>query len=119
MCIRDSYDPMFAKLCAYGPTREAAIERMLRAIEEYEVHGVDTTLDFGHFAIDHEAFRSGEFDTGFVGQHFAPEKLERPLPCDDDTAADLILGALDRVHAQSLPTTEESQGLHPWRLRAR
>lgn len=113
------YDPMLAKLCAYGPTREAAIERMLRAIEEYEVHGVDTTLDFGHFAIDHEAFRSGEFDTGFVGQHFAPEKLERPLPCDDDTAADLILGALDRVHAQSLPTTEAPQGLHPWRMRAR
>ena len=113
------YDPMLAKLCAYGPTREAAIERMLRAIEDYEVHGVDTTLDFGHFAIDHQAFRSGEFDTGFVGDHFSPEKLERPLPCDDDTAADLILGALDRVQAQSLPTTEAPRGLHPWRLRAR
>ncbi len=113
------FDPMLAKRCAYGPTREAAIERMLRAIEDYEVHGVDTTLDFGHFAIDHQAFRSGEFDTGFVGEHFSPEKLERPLPCDDDTAADLILGALDRVQAQSLPTTEAPRGLHPWRLRAR
>ena len=113
------YDPMLAKLCTHGPTREAAIERMLRAIDAYEVHGVDTTLAFGHFAMNHEAFRSGNFDTGFVAQHFSPEKLDRPFPCDDPTAAGLILGALDRLkdeeHADRMPAEAPSA----WRMRVR
>jgi propionyl-CoA carboxylase alpha chain len=112
------YDPMLAKLCTYGPTREAAIERMLRAINAYEVHGVDTTLAFGHFAMNHDAFRSGNFDTGFVGEHFFPEKLERPFPCDDATAAELILGALDRLE-EDTGKTMSSEGVSAWRMRAR
>ena len=113
------YDPMLAKLCTHGPTREAAIERMLRAIEDYEVHGVDTTLDFGHFAINHKAFRSGQFDTGFVGEHFSPDKLTRPWPCDDDTAAELILGAVTRVKESAKPQFEETSSVGAWRLRVR
>ena len=113
------YDPMLAKLCTHGPTREAAIERMLRAIEDYEVHGVDTTLDFGHFAVNHEAFRSGQFDTGFVDEHFSPEKLMRPWPCDDDTAAELILGAVARVKESEKPRFEETSIVGAWRLRVR
>ena len=113
------YDPMLAKLCTHGPTREAAIERMLRAIDDYEIHGVDTTLDFGRFAMDHEAFRSGKFDTGFVAEHFRPELLERAFPCDDQTAAALISGAADRmagdVQEQTLPATPPSA----WRMRVR
>ena len=112
------YDPMLAKLCTYGPTREAAIERMLRAIDAYEVHGVDTTLAFGYFAMNHDAFRSGDFDTGFVGEHFSPEKLERPFPCDDATAAELILGAVDRLESET-EKTMPSEGVSAWRMRAR
>jgi acetyl-CoA carboxylase biotin carboxylase subunit len=70
------YDPMIAKLIAHGATREEAISRMLRAIEEYNIVGVDTTLDFGTFVFNHEAFRSGNFDTHFVKNHFKPEFLE-------------------------------------------
>ncbi len=124
------YDPMLAKLCTHGPTREAAIERMLRAIEEYEVQGVDTTLDFGHFAVNHEAFRSGNFDTGFVEAYFTPEALHRALPCDEETMADLVLGAYDRLmqkgsHGDGPSFTwgsgvqEGTSGLSPWRLRVR
>jgi len=113
------YDPMLAKLCTHGPTREAAIERMLRAIDEYEVHGVDTTLAFGHFAMNHEAFRSGQFDTGFVGTHFSADKLERDFPCDDDTAADLISGVVDRLSASEAEDVMPSEGVSAWRMRAR
>jgi propionyl-CoA carboxylase alpha chain len=114
------YDPMLAKLCTHGPTREAAIDRMLRAIESYEVHGVDTTLDFGHFAVNHEAFRSGQFDTGFVSQYFSPEALHRDLPCDEETMADLVLGVLDRLEEASVPAHGPSApGMSPWRLRVR
>lgn len=69
------YDPMMAKLITYGKTREAAIEQMLQAISVYEVQGVETTLPFGKFVFEHEAFRSGNFDTHFVKKHFSPEKL--------------------------------------------
>jgi acetyl-CoA carboxylase biotin carboxylase subunit len=70
------YDSMLAKLIAYGDTREAAICRMLRAIDEYKIKGVETTLDFGRFVMQHPALTSGNFDTGFVGKYFTPDKLD-------------------------------------------
>src|SRR5690606_6449350 len=60
------YDPMISKLTAWGPTREEAIARMDRALSEYEIAGVETTIPFCRFVMQHEAFRSGHFDTGFV-----------------------------------------------------
>jgi acetyl/propionyl-CoA carboxylase alpha subunit len=73
------YDPMIAKLCAHGMDRTQAIERLRRAIDEYTIHGVETTLDFGRFVLDHDAFCSGKFDTGFVSAHFDPERLAAHL----------------------------------------
>lgn len=66
------YDPMIAKLIAYGDSREEAINRMVRAIDEYVVTGVRTTLDFGKFVMRHPAFVSGDFDTRFVEKFFDP-----------------------------------------------
>ena len=59
-----------------------------------------------------------KLDTGFVRQHFSPEKLERPFPCDDATAAELILGAVDRLEAET-EKTMPSEGVSAWRMRAR
>lgn len=70
------YDPMLAKLITYGKSREEAIQRMLQAISEYEVQGVSTTLPFGKFVFEHEAFRSGNFDTHFVKKYYSAEKLQ-------------------------------------------
>ncbi len=70
------YDPMIAKLIVHAPTREQAIARMLRAIGEYDIRGFATTLPFGKFAFDHPAFRSGNFDTHFIGHHFTPDMLQ-------------------------------------------
>ena len=64
------YDPMISKLCAHGMDRNQAIERLRRAIDEYLIQGVETTLEFGRYVLDHDAFISGQFDTGFVGAHF-------------------------------------------------
>jgi len=75
MAIPIYYDPMIAKLIATGATREEAIEKMIRAIDEYDVTGVQTTLSFGRFVMEHPAFRSGQFDTHFVGRYFTPDKL--------------------------------------------
>ena len=70
------YDPMLAKLITYGATRAEAIEEILKAISEYKVKGIETTLDFGAFVFRHEAFRSGNFDTHFVKHHFSAEKMK-------------------------------------------
>lgn len=64
------YDPMVSKLCTWARTREAAIDRMDRALGEYDVAGVRTTIPFCRYVMRHDAFRSGHFDTGFVNEHF-------------------------------------------------
>jgi len=69
------YDPMLSKLVTYGKTRNEAIQLMLHAIENYHVKGVQTTLPFGKFVCEHEAFVSGHFDTHFVKNYYSPEKL--------------------------------------------
>jgi len=69
------YDPMIAKLITYGKDREEAIARMIRAIDEYKIIGVETTMPFCKFVLQHEAFVSGNFDTHFVGKYFTPDKL--------------------------------------------
>ncbi len=70
------YDPMLAKLITYGKTREEAIQLMIKAIGEYQVEGVQTTLPFGKFVCEHEAFRSGNFDTHFVKKYYSAEKIQ-------------------------------------------
>jgi acetyl-CoA carboxylase biotin carboxylase subunit len=70
------YDPMIAKLIVHAPSRAEAIEKMKSAIQQYEIEGVSTTLEFGEFAIAHPAFRSGQFDTNFV-ERFLPDFLVR------------------------------------------
>ena len=70
------YDPMLAKLITYGKTREAAIQLMVEAIDAYEVEGIQTTLPFGKFVFENDAFRSGNFNTHFVKNNYSPEKLK-------------------------------------------
>ena len=69
------YDPMIAKLITYGPTREAALQRMLDAIDDYRIEGIETTLPFGTFAFAHPAFVSGDFDTGFIKKFYTPDAI--------------------------------------------
>ena len=70
------YDPMIAKLITFGADRTEAIARMKRAISEYRIAGVQTTLDFADFVMNHEAFVSGEFSTHFVEKYFSPNALQ-------------------------------------------
>jgi acetyl-CoA carboxylase biotin carboxylase subunit len=70
------YDPMIAKLITHGTTREEAIERMERAIDDYAISGVETTLGFCRYVMGHDAFRSGMYDTHFVRDHFTPAVMD-------------------------------------------
>ena len=76
MTIPIFYDPMIAKLIVHAATREEAIQRMVRAIDEYKITGIQTTLSFCKFVIQHDAFTSGKFNTKFVEMHYKPEYLD-------------------------------------------
>jgi len=91
------YDPMVAKLVATGRDREAAIARMKRAIEDYEIEGIKTTLPFCHFVLNHEDFISGKFTTNFVDAYFKPEYLKQSLTDEEkEIAAMLAVLASDK-----------------------
>ena len=81
------YDPMLAKLITYGETREEAIQLMLKAIDGYHVEGVQTTLPFGKFVFEHEAFRSGNFDTHFVKKYYNADVLKNQMAKEAEIAA--------------------------------
>ncbi len=84
------YDPMIAKLITYGKDRAEAIARMERAIDEYRITGITTTLSFGKFVMRHDAFTSGNFDTHFVKKYFKPGVLENEQDLEVPIAAILI-----------------------------
>ncbi|SHM44694.1 acetyl-CoA carboxylase biotin carboxylase subunit [Flavobacterium xinjiangense] len=81
------YDPMLAKLITYGETREEAIQLMLKSIDGYHVEGVQTTLPFGKFVFEHEAFRSGNFDTHFVKKYYNADVLKNQMAKEAEIAA--------------------------------
>lgn len=85
------YDPMLAKLITYGKTREESIQLMIKAIESYQVEGVSTTLPFGKFVMEHEAFRSGKFDTHFVKKYYDSEHLKAQQEKEAEVAALIAL----------------------------
>ena len=81
------YDPMLAKLITYGETREEAIQIMIKANGEYQVEGVQTTLPFGKFVFEHEAFQSGKFDTHFVKNYYNADVLKKQMAQEAEIAA--------------------------------
>lgn len=85
------YDPMISKLITYGKNRNEALQLMLEAIKNYHVEGVSTTLDFGRFVFEHQAFKSGNFDTHFVKHYYTPEALENEKEKEAFMAALLAL----------------------------
>ncbi len=105
MSIPFYYDPMIAKLICHAETREAAIEKMIRAINDYQITGLETTLGFCEFVMKHEAFRSGNFDTKFVENYFKHEVLTKT----GDAGEELLAAALAaHVLSQNKTTVTES-----------
>ncbi|WP_462265816.1 acetyl-CoA carboxylase biotin carboxylase subunit [Mucilaginibacter sp.] len=104
------YDPMIAKLVTCGENRDEAIARMIRAIEEYQITGIQTTLGFGKFVMQHPAFTSGQFDTHFVKKYFTPEVLQTDNK-DEALVAALIVQRLLVAGGQTAqPVTDVNMG---------
>jgi acetyl-CoA carboxylase biotin carboxylase subunit len=93
------YDNMLAKLIVWAPNRLDAIARMRRAIGEYVITGIETTLMFGDFVMTHPAFIAGKFDTHFIQQYFTPEAMLPPLLGEQEQAL-LGVAALEFFHRE-------------------
>jgi propionyl-CoA carboxylase alpha chain len=115
MSIPIYYDPMIAKLAVHGSTRAEAIQRMLQAIRDYRIEGVQTTLPFGTFVMEHEAFVSGRFDTHFVPTHYLPEKIREKQRANAETAALVALRAW-RQRSRTLTAVEHDSS--NWKRRS-
>jgi acetyl-CoA carboxylase biotin carboxylase subunit len=67
------YDPMLAKVICWGQTRDMAIQRMIRALREYVIVGIQSNIPFHLQLLADERFRKGEFHTGFLESEFTME----------------------------------------------
>jgi len=111
------YDPMISKLITHGATREEAIGRMIRAINEYQITGITTTLGFCRFVLEHEKFLDGSFDTNFVKNYFKPEYLQTENPEEMELVAKIAAGVFDELGKGSkLSLADQSNaGMSNWR----
>jgi acetyl-CoA carboxylase biotin carboxylase subunit len=72
------YDPLLAKLVVWAATRREAVDRMIRALREYDVGGIRTNIGFFRQILEDAEFRAGNLHTGFVDEFFARHKAEPP-----------------------------------------
>lgn len=91
------YDPMISKLCTYGATREMARKRMIRALEEYEITGLKTTIPFCRYVMNHPAFISGKYNTHFVQENFS---WEEQVPETEEEILSILSVILKQAHSQ-------------------
>ncbi len=110
------YDPLIGKLITFGNDREEARVRMIRAISDFQITGVETTLPFCKFVMEHEAFISGNFDTNFVKNHFTPESLSA-CANDEKIAALLAAYLFNKKNSASQLIKTENEAISKWKNR--
>jgi acetyl-CoA carboxylase biotin carboxylase subunit len=108
------YDPMISKLITWGESRPHALARMRRALAEYEVRGLRTTIPFFQWVLDDEDFVAGRFDTGFIDRKLGARNGQ-PLREADDSHH--VLAAIAAALAQTLKAPDAAVG--PDRARSR
>jgi acetyl-CoA carboxylase biotin carboxylase subunit len=109
------YDPLISKLIVHAETREAAIARMLRAVSEYTVTGIKTTLPFFDRALRHPKFIQGDFDTGFVARVRA-EKDDRARSTEMAMAVAAVAAYRGRRETRRAPGSGALETSAWWRL---
>jgi len=113
------YDPMISKLCTWGGTRDEAIDRMKRALDEYVVKGIKTTIPFHLKVMNNEQFLSGDITTGFIEDAFVLETGEHSDDLKDVAlvAAALQMGRRKREGVSA--SGQGAKGMDAWRMMGR
>jgi len=118
------YDPMVAKLVVWGRTRNEAIERLRRALSEFVVKGIKTSIPFHRKLVNHPNFLEGHYDTGFIDAYMGGGK-GGPKPTSDEDAAEarrvaFMMAAIvaykrDKQRAAAASTATGGAGADPWK----
>jgi acetyl-CoA carboxylase biotin carboxylase subunit len=111
------YDPLIAKLVTWGADREAAIARMTRALGEYIIEGIETTIPFHAWVMRDAGFRSGDFDTSYIDRHYRGEakRARRRTPLD----VALIAASISALETPPAFSAESDKNRTRWRDTAR
>ncbi|MCX7975430.1 MAG: acetyl-CoA carboxylase biotin carboxylase subunit [Candidatus Aminicenantes bacterium] len=109
------YDALLSKLIAWGRTRDEAILRLRRALREYQIYGIKTTIPFFLRILDHPDFLAGNYNTHFL------ERLEKePLVATDEDLVAVIAAAVKAYHDLKKETSAVwPTKSHPWKLMGR
>jgi acetyl-CoA carboxylase biotin carboxylase subunit len=115
------YDPIVGKLIAWGTDRPAAIRRLQRALEEYKVQGIATTIPLFQRVLADEDFRNADFDTGYLDRLLHNETLGKEAALDDDVAEAARLAAALHVFltGEARAYRPPSSSASPWKLAGR
>jgi acetyl-CoA carboxylase biotin carboxylase subunit len=110
------YDPLISKLLVWAPTREEAIARMGRALGEYDIEGIKTTVPFHKAVMESEAFRKGEFDTSYVDEVFFPLYAgKKPLDPEVAAIAAALVAEAERRRPKPLSVGNGARERGGWR----
>ena len=110
------YDPLLAKLVVWGTDREEAIARLRRALDEYEIFGIETTIPFFRRVLDHPDFIAGRIDTGFIDRALSEGILNGNEPSPEAERAAMLAAALDTLdHSANGSGTSNPRHVSRWK----
>jgi acetyl-CoA carboxylase biotin carboxylase subunit len=116
------YDPLIAKLSAWGGDRAQAILRMSRALGEYEVRGIKTSIPFFRWLLHDEDFRAGRFDTTFLDRELARRRGVPFVTVPEEAERIALIAAAVRASERAMAgqrRTDDRGTASAWKMRAR
>jgi acetyl-CoA carboxylase biotin carboxylase subunit len=114
------YDPMISKLVAWADDRHAALARMKRALAEYDVRGIRTTIPFFRWILDDDDFRAARFDTTFIDRKLAARNGEPfAAPGDEHTVLAAVAVAVREFTRAAVPAATAAAAPSRWQQAAR
>jgi acetyl-CoA carboxylase biotin carboxylase subunit len=114
------YDPILAKLIVWAENREMACQRMLRALEDYVILGIKTTIDFLKDVVNHPQFKAGKTTTHFIQQYFYGWEGKKKI--EENLRLALIASAFDSLNQASAAkgaATVQKEVSSPWQTLGR
>jgi propionyl-CoA carboxylase alpha chain len=103
------YDPMIAKLCTHGKTRNDAIDRMRRALDEFYIRGVSHNVPFLAALMAHPRFRAGKLTTNFIAEEFKGGFTAAHLPPKDPAILAAVAAVIERLRDERSGVTQDSR----------
>jgi acetyl-CoA carboxylase biotin carboxylase subunit len=111
------YDPLIAKLLVWAPTRQNAILRMERALAEYYIRGIKTSIPFHVLVMGHPKFVEGDYDTTFIDKVLG--KIEYKKNNYEVAAISSVVSKILSSERAVTPTKKQGTAVSPWKMAGR